>query len=203
MIRLFFGSPGCGKTTLSVALIYKMQKRKKPLYDRYFCNFSNDLADECSLVGLGDWTFPERSYIAVDESGIEFNNRKFKAMPQSTIAWLKLHRHYKCDLDFFSQAWDDSDITIRRLAHELWYVRRLGPVTMVRRVYKRVSVDEQTHQIIDAFDLGKLLKRFLPPPFGSRTWFLIWRPKYYKYFDTYEAPPLPVRYQKQEVDSDG
>lgn len=201
MIRIFFGSPGCGKTTLACYMFYKNSKKKKPRYSFQYANFQNDLSVYVSsLEGLGSWTFPEYSYIVIDEAGIEYNSRKYKTLDQSTIAWFKLHRHYKCDVDFISQSWEDTDITIRRLADELWYIKKLGPVSLVRRVYKSVSIDENTHQIIDAYRFGKLIKRFLPFPFYEKTWFLVWRPKYYKYFDTHAKPNTPVRFFIPELD---
>ena len=197
MIRIFFGSPGSGKTTLACQLMKKMQKSKKIGYHYYFSNFTNKLSKKVDLKGLGAWTFPEKSYLVVDEAGIEYNSRKYKTLPQETIAWFKLHRHYRCDVDFISQSWEDTDITIRRLADELWYIKKLGPFSLVRRVYKTVSIDENTHQIIDAYRFGKIIKRLLPFPWHQKTWFLVFRPRYYKYFNTLERPYLPVRYGKE------
>lgn len=201
MIRVYFGNIGCGKTTFAVRQFRKQQKHddklkivgKLPCYDHYYANFENKLAKFNDLDGLGTWTFPEHSYIIVDEAGIQYNNRKFKTLPQETIAWFKLSRHYKCDVDFVSQSWDDMDVTIRRLASELWYVKRLGPFTMLRRVYKTVGIDENTHQIIDKYELGKLLPCLLPYPFHRHNCEIFFRKPYYKYFDSYSKPELPIK----------
>lgn len=195
MIRLYFGSPGSGKTTLAVRQIYKLRSRKRQKYDYYYANFTNSLCSSVSLSGLGTWTFPEHSYVVIDEAGIEYNNRNFKSFPKELISWLKLHRHFKCDVDFISQSWEDVDVTIRRLADELWYIKRIGPFSIVRRVYKFVTVNEDTQQIQDGYKFAKLIKRFLPPPFHEKSFFLVFRPRYYRYFDTYSRPPVPARYQ--------
>lgn len=200
MIRVFFGNIGCGKTTFACRQFHKIEKNdfrleckgKVPIYDHYYANFKTSLAKYNDLQGLGQWTFPEHSYIIIDEAGIEYNNRKFKSLPQETIAWFKLSRHYKCDVDFISQSWDDMDITIRRLASELWYIKKLGPFTMLRRVYKRVGIDETTHQIVDFYEFGKLLPCLLPYPFHRDNIKIFLRKPYYKYFNSYDKKDLPV-----------
>ena len=203
MIRIFFGNPGCGKTTLACRMFYKsLKKGKKSPYSHLFSNFENKLSHQVNLSGLGEWTFPERSYIIIDEAGIEYNNRKYKSLDQSTISWFKLHRHYRCDIDFVSQSWEDIDITVRRLADELWYIRRLGPFTMCRRVYKRIGVDDNTHQIIDKYEFGKLLPCILPFPFHRKNLIFFLRKPYYKYFDSYSKMTLPLGRVKKIADYD-
>lgn len=213
MITVLFGSPGSGKTTVACRSLVKNAKR----YNATFANFDCKCCtgqDGIDLTGLGCWTFPEYSYIAIDEAGIEYNNRKFKSLPQETIKWFKLHRHYKCDVDVYSQSWDDMDITLRRLADRLFYIRKLGPFTLIRRVYKRVTVDKNTQQIIDGYKMVNLLWLLLKPIyFASYAFFglgfvlkflcpfdeikLVFRPLYYKYFDTHAAPALPVPFSIQ------
>lgn len=140
---------------------------------------------------------PRSSYVAIDEAGIEYNSRAYKAMPKPTIAWLKKHRHYVTDIDVFSQSWEDMDVTIRRLSNQLWYMYKIGPWTLCRRVYKRVTVDKNTEQIIDGYKMASMLWLLVWPlqlgfPFDKK-FMLTFRPFYYKYFDSWSVDNIPVK----------
>lgn len=212
MITVYFGSPGSGKTTMACREIYKQQKR----YNYTFANFGCKCADfdDVSLESLGTWTFPKGSYVAIDEAGIEYNNRRFKSLSQETIKWFKLHRHYCCDISVWSQSWEDMDVTLRRLSDRLYYIKKMGPFTLIRRVYKRVTVNKETEQIIDGYKMISMLYLILKPlyylsylalglGFLIRAIFpgfdeikLVLRAPYYKYFNTHAAPDLPVPYHR-------
>lgn len=203
MFKIYFGSPGCGKTTLACRQFYKeIRKGPKSAYKYLYANFETKLANEIDLEGLGTWSPPEGSLLVVDEAGIVYNSRKFKSLSQDTIAFFKLHRHYRCDINFISQSWEDIDVTVRRLADELWYVRRLGPFTALRRVYKSVGVDENTHQIIDKYEFGKLLPCILPFPFHRKNLVIFLRRPYYKYFDSFSKMELPIVKSTRPADKD-
>lgn len=192
MIRIYFGSPGCGKTTLGVRKLIKLQRMKKCPYQYMYANFDQLLVPTVSLDKLGSWTFPFNSYLFVDEAGIEYNNRNYKSFPPGLIKWLKLHRHYGVNVDFVSQSWEDMDVTIRRLADELWYVKRVGPLTYVRRIFKEVRVDKESRQIVDGYRVAGFFGGLLPWNWG-KNWFLFFRFPYYRFFDTHAAPALPIR----------
>lgn len=192
MITLYFGSPGSGKTTAGVRLIHKCYKSKNDGYDHYLANFENTLSVYQPVEGLGTWSPPFNSLYVIDEAGIDYNNRSYKSLKKETIAWLKLHRHYGVDLAFFSQSWEDCDITIRRLADQLWYVRKVGPFTILRKVVKFVYVDKETHQIVDGYEMVPWIYQFLPFPFHRSCFQIFLRKPYYKYFDSYSREELPL-----------
>lgn len=194
MIRLYFGRPGCGKTTLLVKNLVQKQKHYTSVWSNIHNsvpgpNFYTDLDD------LGEFTVPDGAYLAVDEAGIQYNNRHFKTFPKAAIQWFKLHRHYGVDIDLFSQSWEDTDITLRRLTDELWYCYRIGPWTLTRRVYKRVMIDPNTHQIIDGYHMPNFLWLLVWPLWKLHLvdpqFQLCYRPFYYKYFDSWSRFELP------------
>lgn len=217
MIAIYFGSPGAGKTTLACREIKKKRKRYKYTFANFGCTVAD--FDNVDLTGLGQWSFPRGSLIEVDEAGIIYNNRKFKTLPQETIQWYKLHRHYGCDVSVWSQSWEDMDVTLRRLADRLYYIRKFGPFTLQRRVFKRVTVDDKTQQIIDGYKMVSPIYLILKPfyylsylvfglGFVVKAVFprfdeihLILRRPYYKYFDTYAAQDLDVPFNLESVQS--
>lgn len=200
MITTYFGNPGCGKTTLAVKMAIKNSK----YYQHTFLNFNHSINGSyiANLDKLGEWTFPDHSFIGIDEAGIEYNSRAYKSLPKPAIAWFKKHRHYKCDIAVFSQSWEDMDVTIRRLSDQLWYLYKIGPFTLARRIYKRVTVDKQTEQIIDGYRMANMLWLFvwflqLDRGVVAPKFKLTFRPFYYKYFDSYSKDDIPVNFHKR------
>lgn len=190
MIKLFFGSPGCGKTTLACKLMYYSDSPFK------FSNFDTDLSLGITSDYIGQFAFPDYSELYIDEAGIDYNNRNYKKLSQDAIEYFKLHRHFKNDIYLFSQSWEDTDITLRRLTDELWYMKRKGPFTVCRKLRKCVKVNKETEQIIDGYRFAGLLWNLLPPPLHEKTFMLFFRKPYFKHFDSYYKPakfrPLPT-----------
>lgn len=180
MITMYFGNIGSGKTTIACRIA---KKSKKPVY----ANFDTSLATRIEGSDLGKYAF-SNSLLLLDESGIDFNNRDYKNFKKSVIDYVKLSRHYGCDIILFSQAYDDTEVTFRRLVEKLFYLKKVGPFTNVYRVSKYVMVDDNTHQIIDGY---RKAKNFI---FGLITGdiTIVWRRLYYKYFDSYDKTRLTL-----------
>ena len=198
MIKLFFGSPGCGKTTLACRLMYYSDSPFK------FSNFDTDLSIGIKSDYIGRFAFPDYSELYIDEAGIDYNNRNYKKLSQDAIEYFKLHRHFKNDIYLFSQSWEDTDITLRRLTDELWYMKRKGPFTICRKLRKSVKVNKETEQIIDGYRFAGLLWNLLPPPLYEKTFMLFFRKPYFQHFDSYYKPakfiPLPKSFLNNKAE---
>lgn len=204
VVNVYFGVPGSGKTTYAAylakvashkTLAYRIEQK----YNRYaivkflFRNVRQPLDVYSNVPIIGTYNIdPKRDLgvylvqdgkIIIDEASIEYNNRNFKSLPQDTIKFFKLHRHYHTSIDVFSQSFDDMDITLRRLAHSYFLVKKsLFPYFIkVKKIYRKVGIDENTHQIADLFNFGF--------PFLDDQY--IFMPTLWKMFDSYDAPELP------------
>lgn len=180
MITLYFGPPGCGKSTMAAKLIKKAPR----LYDHVYSNFLCAGARYFNAKDIGTFQFPEHSLVIIDEAGIEFNNRQFKSFGKDLVYFFKMHRHYKIDIVLFSQSWEDTDITIRRLAVDLYNMKKVGNFSISRRVKMYVGLDEQTHQLVDAYEFYHLWA------FWNKPLRFCYRPFYYHCFDSFQHPPI-------------
>lgn len=178
----YFGVPGSGKTTLAAYLSRKRIKKKKKVYSNVA--IKGTYAIDKKDIGKYDMT---DGLIICDEAGVEFNNRNYsKNFEDYQIDFLKHHRHYNVDLAFFSQYWNDIDVTLRRLSTRLFLLKKsIIPFFIVRKkIGKRISIDEQTKQIIDEY-------YFVPFFFfGTKH---IFSPTLWKMFNTHEKKELPKK----------
>lgn len=175
-LDIYFGIPGSGKTTLAAYFAKKAVKRKITVYSNVPITGTYEL-DVHKDIGVHHI---EDSLILIDEAGVEYNNRNFKNMPQHQILFFKYFRHYKNRIAVFSQSYDDMDITLRRLAANFYLVKRslLPWFISVRRIGRRIGIDEQTKSIIDEFFFVPLGTKF------------IFCPPLWKLFNTYSRKQL-------------
>ena len=197
MITGYFGLPGSGKTTFLTMLAQKelkrMAKGKSP-YKHILTNFYCEGCEKIDFFDLGLYRF-DNALILLDEITIDADNRDFKNFGKEKVTFFVLHRHYFCDIIYFTQQWDAVDKKIRSLTSNLFYVTKAFSnvqgilfkpfqcFSVARKVFRQLEINDYTNQIVYGYRFPSTFERF----FG-RTKQFCYRPKWYKYFDSWETP---------------
>lgn len=192
-VSRFFGLPGCGKTTTLAMLAYKALMSGK--YDHVYCNVHMNMPGVVYVPFdvLGNYQL-ENCLVLIDEAMVECGDRDYKGFGKEKIELFVMHRHYKMDIVLFSQEADGVDKKIRSISCNMYYVKKgllTGP--WITSIYKIPYGIVWPSQNDNGENLGKIVMGYTKPSLFSRLFARrIWRPKYYKYFDSWDARELPA-----------
>lgn len=196
MVTCYFGLPGCGKTTFLARIAQKELRRIRKGISRYERVLTNFYCDGCFRIDysdLGKYDV-ENSLILLDELTLFADSRSFKLFDEAKKYFFLMHRHYNCDIIYFTQQWDGIDKKIRDITSDLYYLKKcfsnqsalflrpLQQFTVARRVYRTLEINEYTKEIINGYRFPTFWERV----FGGRTKIICYRPSWYKYFDSWE-----------------
>lgn len=199
-VELYFGLPGCGKTTLMVAKALEAVKKGK--YQNVFCNVRISVRGVTYIDNscIGKYMLAD-GLLLIDEATLFADSRAFKSFDIGKLTYFLEHRHYNVDILLFTQQWDGVDRKIRVITDRVYYVYKgliLGHwISQYYRIpYGIIIPDPNRAQ--GGEKLGEIIQGYCKPNFLIRLFAKrIWRPKYYKYFDSWERPfldPLPDDY---------
>lgn len=192
-VSLYFGLPGAGKTTMMVYLALKGIKSQR--YRYIYCNVHiavpgvTYIDNDC----IGKYDLSD-CLILVDEATLFADSRDFKNFGKDKLTYFLEHRHYNSDIILFTQQWDGVDRKIRVITDRVYYVYKgklLGrwftrcypiPYGIIIPDPKKDS-SEKLGEIVQGYAKPNVLVRLFSP------W--LYRPSYYKYFDSWERPELP------------
>lgn len=194
MIKCYFGVPGVGKSTI-LAREYRKNRRR---YDHiYTINVQLEGVEMISMHDLEKYKF-KNTLILWDEITMDADNRSFKTFSQDLRDFFILHRHLGCDIIYATQNFENVDKKVRDLTCELWYMSKsviplLKNFTTAKRIYRNVNINEFTSEL----SLGYRFCNFLESIFVSN-FKLVFRPFYYKMFDTHDELSLKGRVLYEE-----
>ena len=175
---IYFGVPGCGKTTFAAWIAKKSVKKKKTVLSNVPIRGTYKVTKQ----DIGNYQIKDCNLI-IDEAGVDYNNRKFKTFSDEEVYFFKYHRHYNVDVSIFSQGYNDMDLKLRTLATQFYVVKKSFIPFFIKRklILKKIGIDKMTHEIKDEYYFAL---------FGSK---YIFMPSLWKMFDSYSYKELPTK----------
>lgn len=188
MITCFFGLPRSGKSTMlakiAVNELRRIQKGKSP-YKRVLSNYYIAGCEKFTFEQIGKVDMSD-SLILIDEITLDADSRDFKNFSYELKQFFILHGHYGIDIVYATQQYDGVDRKIRELTHNLYYMKKAGQLTYATAIYRHITITEESE-----IKMGYIFPTLLKIIFDFRhNVEICWRPKYYRYFDSFEAPPM-------------
>lgn len=158
-IRIWFGVPGAGKTSMAAYLTRSSRKLGYKVLSNVEIKGAYRLDPED--LGKYDMSFDgDGCHVIYDEGSIDFDNRNFKSFAQSDKPmYFALHRHMNNRVDVFSQGYDiDKRIRDRAGFAGLFHLRKIGIKGFVsyRRIKKVLFIKKDDKQMIDGFEFAGL-----------------------------------------------
>lgn len=191
MISLYFGLPGCGKTTLMVSHAIKGLKKYTHVYCNTPINVEGVIYVSNEEIGFKQL---ENGLLLIDEASLFADSRDYKNFQKEQVRFFLLHRHYGLTIELYTQQWDAVDRKIRVITDKVYYMWKPKIFSWVSKYYRIpygiIIPDPKKQQ--GGEKLGEIVQGYSKPPLLSRLFaHRLRRRKYYKYFDSWSAPKLP------------
>lgn len=199
MIALYFGLPGAGKTTILAQKAYDAVKKGK--YDHVYTNVKLNMPGVTYIDNdcIGKYQL-ENCLLLIDEATLFADSRAYKSFDTGKLQYFLMHRHYHVDIILFTQQWDGVDRKIRVITDRVYYIYKTwltGPwISKCYRIPYGIIIPDPKK---GGEKLGEIIQGYARPPWYVRLFAMrVYRPRYYKYFDSWEAKPLtelPAEYE--------
>ena len=190
MVSLYFGLPRSGKTTLLTAhaLKYVRGFKYRHVYSNIPLNIPGVTYVKNDMIGKFQL---EDGVLLIDEATLFADSRDYKNFSKDKISWFLLHGHYRVDVELYTQQWDGVDRKIRTITDKCYYLYKpkLRPgITKYYRIPFGIIIPDKRDS---GEKLGDIVQGYCKPSVLERIFcHRLKRKKYYKYFDSWNAPHL-------------
>lgn len=200
-VRLFFGLPGAGKTTLMASLAIKgvKDKRYKNVYGNVHMKIDGYTYIDNDCIGKFDLS---DCLLLIDEATLFADSRRYKEFDKGKLEYFLEHRHFNADICLFTQQWDGVDRKIRVITDRVYYIYKGWLLGHWFSTYYRIPygiIIPDPHKDKSSEKLGEIVQGYCKPHLIIRMFApKLYRPKYYKYFDSWERremDKLPIKYK--------
>ena len=198
-VSLYFGLPGCGKTTMLTKLA--LDGVRSGVYVNVYTNVALSVPGVTIIDNECIGQFELRDcLLLIDEATLFADSRAYKSFDKGKLEYFLEHRHRNADIVLFTQQWDGVDRKIRVITDRVYYIKKgllLGKwfSSCYRIPYDIIIPDPKKN---NGEKLGEIVQGYCKPPLLVRLFSKkIYRPKYYPYFNSWELvelPPLPEKY---------
>ncbi len=153
-VRVWFGVPGSGKTSMAALLSRYSQHEHVKVLSNFELKGAYQV--QASDLGVYDMSFDgDGCHCILDEASSDFDNRNFKNFAKSEAKdYFSFHRHQNNMVDVFSQGYDiDKRIRDRTAASGLFHLKKfvIPGFVFYRQIRKILFIKKDDKQIIDGF----------------------------------------------------
>lgn len=185
---MVFGKKGSGKTTFLTKTAVQYMRRGRRVYSTVYVPG----AELFDVQQIGKYTFPPESVVFIDEVGMIWDNRNFKAFRTDVRDWFKLQRHYHVTVYLFSQTFD-IDVKLRNLTDEMYLCQcHMGFISIARKIKRSIVLvqpsGESESRIADSLEFVPIWMSL----FGARSAVFTYIPAWVRLFDSFEVPDLDL-----------
>lgn len=137
---MVFGKKGSGKTTFLVKRAVQYMRQGKTVYSTVYVPGVHLF----NVDDVGNYTFEPGSVVFIDEVGMIWDNRNFKAFKPEVRDFFKLQRHYGITVFLFSQTFD-IDIKLRNLTDEMYLCQcHMNFISIARKIRRSIVLVQPT-----------------------------------------------------------
>lgn len=190
-VSLYFGLPGAGKTSIATQICVDESYKIKMGISRYSCVITNCPVTCEGVLFSNDFSFLGTHYVkgalyVIDEATLLWDSRNFKVFAKNLVKGFVLHRHTKNDVIVMVQIWNRLDKTIRDICDRVYYLHKgavVRQLTYCNRIPYSILFPDNGDNAGDIV-MGYKKCPWYMKIFSKR----LWRPSYYKYFDSFWIP---------------